>query len=487
MQASTGKRYGLLKIEKMMKEFGLKRIVIAALVLFCGLLMSQFAQAEQSYWVEFTDKGQWESLSQGELETAAFDHGLTQRAIDRRELEGLAGDDLITLDDLPPDAEYVAMLGELGAQLCQQSWWFNLVSVRADDQVMAQIAELPFVKRVHRVAAMSMARSSYEVVEEFDGNPAPGPGIDTPGSYGRSYLQALQVNAVEAHRQGITGKGVLMVVIDGGFELSHECFENLDVIAEWDVTDNDDYTGQEPEDARGQTSHGTGCLSEIAGYSPGNLIGIAYEASFVLVKSEYIPTETVQEEDDWVAGLEWAERLGASVGSSSLGYTDWYNAAMYDGWYPLTSRAITRAFEKGVVFVTSASNDGPQPMTLGAPADCYGGLSIGAIDSLGTIGRFSSRGPTADGRIKPDLVTRGVQTLLASPQTQNNYAYWNGTSMACPIGAGVVALVRQAQPEWSAAEVMEALRMTADRADHPDNTYGWGIPDVMKAIAYEGE
>ena len=469
-----------------MKDKRLRRMFFFLLAIVFGLLVSLQVQA-QSYWIEFTDKGQWENLNQVELEAAAFEHGLTQRAIERRELEGLSGDALITLDDLPPDAEYMAMIRELGADLEQQSRWFNCVSVMADDAVLAQIRELPFVQSVERVGVLEIARSSYEVVEEFDGNPAPGPGIDTPGSYGPSYLQALQVNAVEAHRQGITGKGVLLVIIDGGFELSHECFETVDIFAEWDVTENDDYTGQEPEDARGQTSHGTGCLSEIGGYSPGNLIGIAYEASFVLVNSEYVPTETVQEEDDWVAGLEWAERLGASVGSSSLGYTDWYNTAMYDGVYPLTSRAITRAYEKGMVVVTSASNEGPQPMTLGAPADCYGGLAIGAIDSLGMIGGFSSRGPTADGRIKPDLVTRGVRTLLCSPQTRNRYSYWNGTSMACPIGAGVVALVRQAQPEWSAAQVMEALKMTADRADRPGNVYGWGIPDVMKAIAYEFE
>ncbi len=470
-----------------MRENQTIRPLAATLLAGLLLLIAAPAFAGQSWWVEFSDKGVWSTLDQPDLEAAAFEHGLTQRAIDRRKVEGLSGDDLITLDDLPPDPDYVAIVTELGAAVRQQSRWFNRVSVDADAGTIALIEQLPFVERVTPVGKMLPARSSYEVVETFDGNPAPGPGIDTPGSYGRSYLQALQVNAVEAHRQGITGKGVLMVIIDGGYELSHECFENLDVIAEWDVTNNDNYTGQSPEDPEGQSHHGTGCLSEISGYSPGNLIGIAYEASWLLVKSEYVADETVQEEDDWVAGLEWAERLGAQVGSSSLGYTDWYNTADYDGQYPITSRAITRAAQKGLLMVTSASNEGPQPMTLGAPADNYGGLSIGAIDSLGTIGRFSSRGPTADGRIKPDLVTRGVRTLLASPETHHKYSYWNGTSMACPIAAGVAALVRQAHPEWDVETVIRALKETADRADHPDNTYGWGIPDVMKAIAWTGE
>lgn len=436
-------------------------------------------------WVQFTDKGRWESLTHDQLVAEAYVHGLSGRAVERRRVEGLRGDSLITLADLPPDPDYLAAIEALGAEIDRLSRWFNRASVRATPETIDRIRGLPYVASVEPVRMLQCARAGYEIVGEFDGNPPPGPGIDTPGSYGRSYLQALQVNAVEAHRRGYTGEGVLMVVLDGGFELSHRAFSGLDVVAEWDVTENDSYTGQDEADAPGQAAHGTACLSEIAGYDPGNLIGIAYEASFLLVKSEYVPTETVQEEDDWVAGLEWAERLGAQVGSSSLGYADWYNTAMYDGRYPITSRAVTIAYEKGLVVCTSASNDGPQPLTLAAPADCYGGLSIGAIDSLGRIARFSSRGPTADGRTKPDLVTRGVRTVVASPYTNHRYAYWNGTSMACPIGAGVVALVRQAHPEWSAEKVIRALKQTADRADRPDNTYGWGIPDVISAIEYE--
>lgn len=176
--------------------------------------------------------------------------------------------------------------------------------------------------------------SEYEIVGEFDGNPAPGPGMDGPGIYGPSYQQDLQVNAVEAHRLGYTGKGVLLAIIDGGFTLDHEAYERIDVVGSYDVTNNEVAVHQQPSDPPGQTAHGTLCLSTIAGYSPGNLIGTAYEASFLLVKSEYVPTETIQEEDDYVAGLEWAERNGAMVTSSSLGYTDWYNDAMKDGEIP---------------------------------------------------------------------------------------------------------------------------------------------------------
>ncbi len=289
---------------------------------------------------------------------------------------------------------------------------------------------------------------------------------------------------MEAHRQGITGRGVLMVVLDSGFELSHEAYTQLDLFAEYDFVADDDYTGCEPGERRGQPNHGTGCLSVIAGYSPGNLIGLAHEATFILAKTEDTSREVIREEDNWVAAIEWAERLGARVLSSSLSYKDWYELYEYDGVTSIASRAGNRAQELGMVCATSTGNEGPQPMTLGAPCEAYGVLGIGAVDSTGAIARFSSRGPTADGRIKPDLVAMGVQTACIEPQSEHGYSRWNGTSLSTPVMGGVIALVRCAHPEWSAQETIQALRSTASRADRPDNTYGWGIPDVMAATRW---
>jgi len=460
---------------------------LVTLVLIMSLLPGMayaLEQDQQAYWVEFTDKGQWELLDPPALHDAAFEQGLTEASLERRRIEGIAEADLITISDLPPDPGYLSVVVEAGADIEQVSRWFNLASVKAEPGVVERISELPFVRSVKPMGYLQATYSEYEVVGEFDGMPAPGPGIDAAGTYGPSYLQALQVNAVEAHRLGYTGRGVLMAVIDGGFTLDHEAYEHIDVYATWDVTSNDDEVHQEPEDAEGQTGHGTLCLSTIAGYQPGNLIGTAYEATFVLVKSEFIPTETIQEEDDYVAGLEWAERLGVRVTSSSLGYTDWYNAALTDGDTPITSRAINRARELGVLCVTSAGNEGPQPHTIGPPGDNWGGLTIGAVDSNGVIGKFSSRGPTADGRTKPDLVGRGVRCVCVRPFSERAYFLVNGTSLSTPVVAGVAALVRGAHPDWSVEKCIRALKSTADHADRPDNVYGWGTPDAVAAINY---
>lgn len=455
---------------------------IAVLGLAIPLLAS--AGPKDHYWIELTDKGRWETVPAAALVDSAKVYGLKDAALERRRVEGIVEAELVTVADLPNDETYCYEVETFGAEIRCESRWFNRLSVEADVEAMALIEELPFVKRVFSVRKMVPAAFSYEVVSTFDGNPAPGPGVDMPGLYGPSYLQALQVNAVEAHRLGYVGRGVLLAVIDGGFELSHECFAHLDVVAEWDVLNNDDETGHEPQDADWQAGHGTACLSEIVGYSPGNLIGIAYGASVILGKTEDVAHEGPFEEDNYSAAIEWFERNGARVTSGSLGYTDWYNSAMMDGVTSVASQALNRARELGVVCCTSAGNAGPQPRTVGAPGDSWGALAIGAIDSLHSIGRFSSRGPTSDNRIKPDLVARGVKTVLSEPYSERQYSIWNGTSMSTPVIGGVVTLVRGAHPEWSATQTIRALKATADRADRPDNVYGWGTPDVMAAIRY---
>jgi subtilisin family serine protease len=463
------------------------RTVFGNLSAVLVVILTAFTQALAEplcFWVEFTDKGRYEALTGEDLWNAAFEHGLTEAAIERRRVEGIADEHLVTLDDLPVDSEYLERVSSLGAQVITTSRWFNLAAIEAELRVAERVSELEFVRDIKPMGYLVPTHSEYEVAGEFDGNPPPGPGMDGAGLYGPSYLQALQVNAVEAHRQGFTGQGVLMAVIDGGFTLDHEAYERIDVVATYDVTDNEVAVQQQDKDSPGQSAHGTLCLSTIAGYRPGNLIGTAYEASFLLVKSEYVPTETIQEEYDYVVGLEWAERNGARGTSGSLGYTDWYNDAMKDGEQPITSRALRKARELGVVCVTSAGNEGPQPRTLGPPADHWGGLTIGAVDSLGQIVGFSSRGPTSDGRTKPDLVGRGYNCVAVKPLSHHSYILANGTSLSTPVVAGVVALVRGAHPDWSAERVIRALKSTADRSDRPDNSYGWGVPDAMAAIRY---
>jgi subtilisin family serine protease len=241
---------------------------------------------------------------------------------------------------------------------------------------------------------------------------------------------------------------------------------------------------------RGEGSHGTETLSVLGGWAPGHLIGPAFNATFILAKTEDTSSETPVEEDNWAAAAEWAEARGADVISSSLGYLTFdpgfpsYTAADMNGQTAISTRAADLAGERGVVVVNSAGNAGPSTVgnTLGAPADGRLVLTAGAVTSSGMRAPFSSVGPTVDGRIKPDVAAQGVAVTAAAPGTASGYTSVSGTSFSCPLTAGVVALVLQARPSARVTEVEDVLRATASQSGQPDNLLGWGIVDASRAI-----
>lgn len=484
--------------------------VVVTLLILASLAVGNIRNST-AYWVFMRDR--LESQPQA-VETLPFKiHNpkseifIDPHALERRRLRGTLGEggDF----DLPVSAAYrERILSIPGVSMRGESRWLNALSIEADSTALAQIVVLPFVRGIQPVARMiinsrvddisqmeTYARRTVnqrmaEAEDVLRQNPtqpdpaAPDYRMDRAW-YGPSLNQVCMVNALEAHFRGNHGAGVRIAVLDGGFRLGHEAFQGLNLIAQYDFINNDDNTDYDPsQDEPEQPGHGTACMSVIGGYSPGNLIGLAHEASFILCKTEYVPTETIVEEDNWMRALEWSESLGADVLSSSLSYKDWYTVADFDGLIPITSRAANIAYELGMVLCTSAGNEGPEPMTLGAPTDAEGVLSIGALRPNGDLANFSSRGPTADGRIKPDVCAQGVRTACVRPGTWNEYGFWSGTSLSCPVAAGCMALIVADHPDWSPAQVYEAARETASRANRPDNDWGWGLVNCEEAIAY---
>jgi subtilisin family serine protease len=228
----------------------------------------------------------------------------------------------------------------------------------------------------------------------------------------------------------------------------------------------------------------------VGGFKEGQIVGPAYRASFLLAKTEDTFSETPVEEDNWAAAAEWAEARGADVISSSLGYLD-YDApftslswADMNGAKAVSTLAAEKAAERGVVVVVSAGNQGfnPDHNTLGAPADGVHVLTVGAVDPFGRRTSFSSVGPSADQRIKPDVAAQGRLVKAAGPGAVNEYAYVDGTSFSCPLTAGVVALLLQAHPTYTVDQVLAVMRSTAGQAAAPDNLLGWGIVNAAAAV-----
>jgi subtilisin family serine protease len=281
-------------------------------------------------------------------------------------------------------------------------------------------------------------------------------------------------------------------MLDTGYYRDHQAFQLLlsegRLIAQWDFINNDGETQNEPGDSEGQDAHGTTTWSVTAGYHEGELIGAAYGADYLLAKTEDTTQEDPIEEDNWMAAMEWADGLGADIISSSLIYTDWYEYSDLDGDTAVTTIAADIAASRGIVVCNGAGNYGTQDWYyIGAPADADSILAVGASEPDGSMWLDSSHGPTADGRTKPEVVARGSLTYAAAwpgDHGGEDYRHFDGTSMSTPLVAGSAALILEAFPNWTNMMVREALMMTADNAETPDNHRGWGRIDVTAAMAY---
>jgi hypothetical protein len=415
------------------------------------------------------------------------DTALTPRAHARRALRRtLPG--LIDRNDVPMPPAAVAAVESTGAHVRTQSRWMCAVSAMATPEQEGALRALPGVTHVEKVGR---GRASWqdERVEDIPGSMA------FRTDYGYAAGQLGQIDLPRMHDRGWRGNGIVIGILDTGFNRVHEAFRNpahpVQVLAEHDFVNNDGNTGIEPGDPDTQHWHGTWILGTIGAYMPGAMVGGAWEASFVLAKTEVVPTETPIEEDYYVAGLEFVEAHGADLATSSLGYIDWYTQADLNGHTCVTTKGVNIATANGMVCITAAGNEGhdadPATSTIIAPADAYDVITCGAVNVSGTIAGFSSSGPTADGRLKPEVLACGVATVSVHSTTATGYQAISGTSLSTPLVAASVACILQARPDYTVAQVREALFATASRSDaaglHPDPAFveGHGIIDAYRA------
>ena len=434
-------------------------------------------------WVFLADKSDAASNLR-EAERRLTPHARARRARNR------GPNHLVDAYDIPVDTRYVAALRAHGGHVRQVSRWLNAISVDVDAAAAGRIAALPFVR------GMDVVRAGHA--------PLPVPVVQTAPeaplserstfslNYGPSFNQNNLIDVPPLHDQGYTGSGVWICMLDAGFNNpGHVAFQNLDVLVTRDFVNGDsivvDQTGQ-----AGSGNHGTETLSTIGGYAPGNLIGPAFGATYILAKTENTDWERHVEEDAWVAGAEWADSIGADIISSSLGYSTGftngepsYSWMDLDGNTTIVTVGADIAASRGILVVNSAGNDGSVALpanTLIGPADGDSVLAVGAVDSGGARASFSSVGPTADGRIKPDVMAMGVAVHVASPSNPNNFLDSSGTSFSCPLVAGASALLLQARPNATNQQIMDALRATATQSNSPDRLNGWGIIDAAAAL-----
>lgn len=488
---------------------------LIALVL--AALTCSTAYGNNRYWIFFKDKPEAAGFTDfsygGSAERYLLDNSvLTNRCIDRR-LKVLPASNVVSVMDFPVYSGYVDSLERAGLKVIGTSRWFNAASVLADSTQLTAAGNFPFVIGTRKVASSSVP---IRYVEQPAGPPksfAKVSSLTPPGDstfYGPSLAQLELSGIPQVQSLGVNGKGVLIGMLDSGFRYeTHDALKHIDIVGEHDFIQNDSITANQPGDASSQDNHGTSTLSVLGGYSPGNLIGVSYGSSFMLAKTEYVPVSDYKwEEDDWVEGLEWMEARGVDVVSSSVAYNTFvdstgvvdsaesyfFSRGDFNGRTSYASRAATMAARLGVVVVQAMGNeyhDNGAAGTMDVPADADSIISVGAVDLTGRLASFSSKGPTNDGRIKPDLVADGAGDYVATVPGPDTYAYESGTSFSTPITAGVAALVLSVRPDYTPMQVIDLLKSTAvqnyipsdtNTLVYPNNFYGWGIVNAWNAI-----
>jgi subtilisin family serine protease len=451
-------------------------------LLLLAAASATLAQAPKKYLITFRDKaGSPYSVSRPR-------EFLSQRAVERRQRQGIA----VVERDLPPNPAYVQGLKQAGATVWYTTRWMNGALVEATPAVLDQLRQLPFVAGVEANTPLNVNRGERNLLRGTKADDPLRPLDETANlNYGYSQPQVSLIGVDSMHARGFRGEGMLIGVIDNGFAninklpLFKPLFDENRVVATYD------FVNRKP-DVYDRGSHGTSVLSTLAAYREGMLIGTAFKASYALIHTEDDSGERLQEEAFWLCGAEFADSVGVDVINSSLGYTTFDDPTTdhtyqdLNGRKTIITRAAAWAAAAGIVVVVAAGNEGNKAWRyISAPADADSIIAVGAVDRTGQYAAFSSVGPTADGRVKPDLAAMGQGVVVGDPS--GAVAVGSGTSFASPILAGLVAGFWQAHPYLSSQQVIEALKQTASQARNPDNFLGFGIPNFVRAAAWVTE
>ncbi len=449
-----------------------KNTVLLLIALF---IINNLLLADNSYYfyVQLKDKNNSPYSLDEPLEF------LSQRALDRRAFYNIALDE----SDLPVNPAYKTAIQNLDIHIHSSTKWLNGLTVEVlDSSKMADVRNLSFVEFVQftginsNYSQASPQKIANNIEENFD--------------YGIAATQIDQLSGRYLHQKNYTGEGIYIAVLDAGFLNANtiDGFESMRnegrLLAVKNIVDPNRSVYLEH-------SHGSSVLSTLAGVSTSpDYVGTAPKASYLLIQTEYNAGEFLCEPDFWVSGVEYADSVGVDVATTSLGYTEFDDSSMnysysdLDGNTARASIAANMAFEKGILMFNSAGNEGNKSWKyISVPADAAGVITVGSVTSAGLRSAFSSVGPTADSRLKPELAAMGSSSALLSVYGGTQYS--NGTSFSCPILAGISACFLQATrdkaPYLSLEDVRQLIYQSASQYNSPDNNLGYGLPNFQEA------
>lgn len=468
--------------------------------IFLILIVAASSKAQLSYTVKLKyKKSDSYSLSQ----PTAF---LSAKAIQRRVKQHVQ----IDSTDLPINSAYLDSIANVpGVTITGKSKWFNKVVVElTDPDAIDRINEFPFVEQTH-ITSVAVVRSDFRSLNKTDLQPRymqssnsvlgnQGTLADTL-NYGNSSAQVHIHEGQYLHDKGFRGQGMTIAVLDGGFlnYKTNAAFDSIrnnnQILGSYDFVMNDSSVNED-------NVHGAICFSILAANRPGEFVGTAIKANYWLFRTEDVTSEKPIEEFNWIEALEKADSLGADMISSSLGYYVFddpqfnHPYADRDGNTTQITIAADLAVKKGMIVMNAAGNTGAssdEAKYVLCPGDGDSVMTVGAINTSGVIAPFSSWGPNSAGKIKPNIVSVGWGAAYV--HSSGLLLNGNGTSLANPNIAGLVACLWQAFPEFSNMDIMDAVQRSADKFNNPDNRYGHGIPnfriasDLLEAKRFQND
>jgi serine protease AprX len=442
------------------------------LSVFLFFFTSHLSAQVNRYMVFFTDKA---GTPYAINEPGSF---LSQRAIQRRSLNQVT----ITTEDLPVSPGYVNGVKSTGAKVLYATKWMNGLLIEADNQAIELVNALPYVSSVEYVApgvrpTLDGRIRSRKLSHETKGNAA------------LTDIQNSIIGLDKMHERGLRGQGVLIAIMDAGFPGADTIryFKHVFDEGRFDAATSYNFVAGS-HNVFAYDAHGTNVWSTIAAYKPNGFIGGAHQANFILFVTEYAPTEYRVEEYNWLFAAERADSAGVDLINTSLGYSTFddptmnYTTAQMDGQTSVITRAAEVAASKGIAVVVSAGNEGDTSWKIiTAPADGANILAVGSVNSAGIRPLSSSTGPSADGRIKPDVAAMGSGVVII--RSNGTVGSSSGTSFASPLVVSLVAGIRQKLPNLTVKELFDTIRATASQAFAPDNWLGYGIPHYNNFIS----
>lgn len=455
------------------------------------LFLTTFFQvkAQEDAWIFLKDKPNTTVFLENPLSM------LSQRALDRRSKLSIPLDAI----DVPVDKTYYDQIkNEANISILGKSKWLNVIHVQGEvtdiNSLQSQFSFIDHIEFANKSINSNRKSKATRIVSNHHNKLQE---MRTDFQYGQADTQIKMLKGDYLHAQGLTGEGQIIAIIDAGFP-------NVNTLAAFQrIRENNQILGgynfaDRNEDFYARDSHGTHVLSSIAGYVENEFVGTAPDANFYLFITEIAESETVLEETLWVEAAERADSLGVDVINTSLGYTTYdnpnhsYNYQDMDGKTTFISRGAEIGASRGLLLVNSAGNSGNSSWKyIGAPADAPSVISVGAVNTSNIIATFSSFGPTADGRIKPEILGQGQNPALIDYNTGNITTASSGTSFSSPIIAGLIACLNQSEGLLMMTNtasnnlntyLKSAVYESADRFEAPLDQYGYGIPNFETAL-----